>query len=108
MTDTIFALEGAQAARPGRFSAFDSPLGYRRQPTPVFEPGLADLRTENMRGPSYAAMLHPYDTRGVVVMAYRDTYTKRDGTRGTGPPTAARRGTSSAGPWTSWSRSPSR
>lgn len=82
MSDTILASEGAQAARPGRFSAFNSPLGFRRQPTPVFEPGLADLRTENMRGPSYAAMLHPYDTRGVVVMAYRDTYTKRDGTRG--------------------------
>jgi hypothetical protein len=82
LSDTILVPEGAQAARPGRFSAFDSPLGYRRQPTPVFEPGLADLRTENMRGPSYAAMLHPQDTRGVVVMAYRDTYTKRDGTRG--------------------------
>ena len=82
MSDTNLAPEGAQAARPGRFSAVDGPLGYRRQPTPVFEPGLADFRTENMRGPAYAAMLHPYDTRGVVVLAYRMPYTKRNGKPG--------------------------
>ncbi len=107
--DTNLAPGRAQAGRPGRFSAFDGPLGSRRQPTPVFEPGLAELSTATMIPATYAAMLHPADTRGVVVLAHRETYTRRDGTQGrkTGKRGRDRRRAPQGG-GKSWSRSPSR
>lgn len=80
MSDIIEAPEGAQAVSPGRFGLDAS--AYGRSYGWVFEPGLAELSTATMTRARYAQMVHPEDTRGIAVLAHRETYTRRDGSRG--------------------------
>lgn len=80
MSDIIEAPEGALPAFPGR-SGMDAGARGRSYGW-VFEPGLAELSTANMTRHAYAQMVHPVDTRGVAVLAHRETYTRRDGSRG--------------------------